>query len=180
MRRCRKSSDNWNGSIRSAAGAWRKSGRNADGASLGCRRGVASETGHHQSDRIVLSTVQRVARNVKRWREGDQPLRWTATGLLEAEKKFRRIKGYQEILLPEGTLESVAHSAEGGPDSRSRLNFVVGRLTVPNIESRCNQLKTRTSSNTASYRLRSLSGSCQAGISGCRSSRSLKRRSFWG
>jgi hypothetical protein len=26
-------------------------------------------------------------------------LRWTATGLLEAEKKFRRIKGYQEILL---------------------------------------------------------------------------------
>jgi putative transposase len=46
-----------------------------------------------------LSTVERVARNVKRWREGNQPLRWTATGLLEAEKKFRRIKGYQEILL---------------------------------------------------------------------------------
>ena len=44
-----------------------------------------------------LSTVQRVARNVKRWREGNQPL--TATGLLEAEKKFRRIKGYQQILL---------------------------------------------------------------------------------
>jgi hypothetical protein len=46
-----------------------------------------------------LSTVQRVARNVKRWREGNQPLRWTATGLLEAENKFRRIKGYQELLL---------------------------------------------------------------------------------
>ena len=46
-----------------------------------------------------LSTVQRVARNIKRWREGSQPLRWTATGLLEAEKKIRRIKGYQEILL---------------------------------------------------------------------------------
>ena len=29
-----------------------------------------------------LSTVQRVARNVKRWRKGNQPLRWTATGLL--------------------------------------------------------------------------------------------------
>ncbi|MGB7466353.1 MAG: hypothetical protein WBW14_25925 [Candidatus Acidiferrum sp.] len=40
-----------------------------------------------------LSTVQRVARNVKRWRDGNQALRWTATGLLEAEKKFRRIKG---------------------------------------------------------------------------------------
>ena len=42
-------------------------------------------------------SLQRVG--VKRWREGSQPLRWTATGLLEAEKKFRRIKGYQEILL---------------------------------------------------------------------------------
>ena len=46
-----------------------------------------------------LSTEQRVARSVKRWRKGDQPPRWTTTGLLEAEKKFRRIKGYQEILL---------------------------------------------------------------------------------
>ena len=44
-----------------------------------------------------LSTVERVARNVKRWRGGDQPLRWTATGLLEAEKKFRRVKGYREL-----------------------------------------------------------------------------------
>ena len=44
-----------------------------------------------------LSTVERVARNVKRWREGDQSLRWTATGLLEAEKRFNRIKGYREI-----------------------------------------------------------------------------------
>ena len=43
-----------------------------------------------------LSTVERVARNVKRWRGGDQSLRWTATGLLEAEKKFRRVKGYRE------------------------------------------------------------------------------------
>src|SRR4029434_7166317 len=39
------------------------------------------------------------------------------------------------------TPESVAPSAEGGPDSRSCLNLVRGRLTVPNIESRCNQLK---------------------------------------
>jgi len=44
-----------------------------------------------------LSTVERVARNVKRWHEGDQSLRWTATGLLEAEKRFNHIKGYREI-----------------------------------------------------------------------------------
>ena len=44
-----------------------------------------------------LSTVERVARNVKRWREGDQSLRWTATGLLEAERRFNRIKGYRQL-----------------------------------------------------------------------------------
>ncbi len=44
-----------------------------------------------------FSTVERVVRNVKRWHGGDQALRWTATGLLEAEKKFRRVKGYREL-----------------------------------------------------------------------------------
>jgi putative transposase len=44
-----------------------------------------------------LSTVERVARNVKRWRGGDQPLRWTATGLLEAERKFHKLKGYRDL-----------------------------------------------------------------------------------
>jgi putative transposase len=44
-----------------------------------------------------LSTVERVAHNVKRWREGDQSLRWTATGLLEAERRFNRLKGYRQL-----------------------------------------------------------------------------------
>jgi putative transposase len=44
-----------------------------------------------------LSTGGRVARNVKRWRAGDHALRWTATGLLEAERKFRRVKGFREL-----------------------------------------------------------------------------------
>lgn len=44
-----------------------------------------------------LSTVERVARNVKRWHGGDQPLRWTATGLLEAERKFRKVKGFRDL-----------------------------------------------------------------------------------
>lgn len=44
-----------------------------------------------------LSTVERVARNVKRWRPGPQALRWTAAGLLEAEEHFRKVKGYREL-----------------------------------------------------------------------------------
>jgi putative transposase len=44
-----------------------------------------------------LSTVRHVARNVKRWQGGDHSARWTAAGLLEAEKKFRKLKGYREL-----------------------------------------------------------------------------------
>ena len=44
-----------------------------------------------------FSTFEEVTRNVKRWHGGDQALRWTATGLLEAENKFRRVKGFREL-----------------------------------------------------------------------------------
>lgn len=44
-----------------------------------------------------LSTVRHVARNVKRWRGGTHLARWVATGLLEAERKSRRVKGYREL-----------------------------------------------------------------------------------
>ena len=44
-----------------------------------------------------FSIVEKVARNVKRWRAGDHALRWTATGLLEAEKKFHKVKGYRQL-----------------------------------------------------------------------------------
>lgn len=46
-----------------------------------------------------LSTVERVARNVKRWRAGEQALRWTAMGLLKAQTKFRRVRGYRDLQL---------------------------------------------------------------------------------
>jgi len=38
-----------------------------------------------------------VAGNVKRWHGGDQPLRWTATGVLKAERKFHKLKAYREL-----------------------------------------------------------------------------------
>jgi putative transposase len=46
-----------------------------------------------------FSTVEHVARNVKRWRAGDHALRWTATGLLEAETNFHKVKGYRQLEL---------------------------------------------------------------------------------
>ncbi len=43
------------------------------------------------------SSLRHVTRNVKRWQGGDHIARWTAAGLLEAEKKFRRVNGYCEL-----------------------------------------------------------------------------------
>lgn len=53
-----------------------------------------------QSTNLIESTfsvVTDVTKRVKRWRGGDMRLRWTAAGLLQAEKKFRRIRGYQAM-----------------------------------------------------------------------------------
>ncbi|MDQ6701418.1 MAG: transposase, partial [Acidobacteriota bacterium] len=45
----------------------------------------------------AFSVVEIVCRNVKRWRGGDHVHRRVGSGLLVAEGKFRRVKGYQEI-----------------------------------------------------------------------------------
>jgi transposase-like protein len=45
----------------------------------------------------MIETVRRVSRNVKRWQNGDMCLRWTAAGMLEAERQFRKIIGYTDI-----------------------------------------------------------------------------------
>ncbi|MGH7418126.1 MAG: IS256 family transposase, partial [Candidatus Rokuibacteriota bacterium] len=43
----------------------------------------------------LQGTIQHVARKVKRWRGGSMALRWAVTGLVEASKKFRRIRGHR-------------------------------------------------------------------------------------
>jgi putative transposase len=45
----------------------------------------------------MISIARKVTGNVKRWRNGKMALRWTAAGLLDAEKRFRRVKGYREM-----------------------------------------------------------------------------------
>jgi len=45
----------------------------------------------------MLEIVRRTQRNVKRWSSGEMALRWTAAGMLEAEKQFRRIIGYRDL-----------------------------------------------------------------------------------
>ncbi len=45
----------------------------------------------------AFSIVEQVCRNVKRWHGGDQRERWVGSGLLVAEKQFRRVKGHRQI-----------------------------------------------------------------------------------
>jgi putative transposase len=45
----------------------------------------------------MLECVRRTSRNVKRWQNGDMCLRWTAAGMLEAERQFRRVIGYPQL-----------------------------------------------------------------------------------
>ena len=42
-------------------------------------------------------TSRRITNRVKRWRGGKMAMRWVASALLEAEKSFRRVKGYREM-----------------------------------------------------------------------------------
>ncbi len=45
----------------------------------------------------MVEFTRRTSRNVKRWQSGDMCLRWTAAGMLEAERQFRKIIGYSDL-----------------------------------------------------------------------------------
>jgi putative transposase len=56
----------------------------------------------------AFSIVEQVCRNVKRWHGGDQRERWVGSGLLVAQKQFRRIVGYKQIPALIRELEAMA------------------------------------------------------------------------
>ena len=54
-------------------------------------------------------TIRQVTRNVKRWRDGSMALRWTAAGMMEAKKGFRRLMAYKQLPTLKAAL--LAHQA---------------------------------------------------------------------
>jgi transposase-like protein len=58
----------------------------------------------------MMGTVRRVCRNVKRWRNAEMALRWTAAGMMEAAKGFRRLKAYKQLPALKAAL--LAHQAK--------------------------------------------------------------------
>ncbi|HWY17347.1 MAG TPA: IS256 family transposase [Solirubrobacteraceae bacterium] len=54
----------------------------------------------------MIECVRRSSRNVKRWQSGEMCLRWTAAGMLEAERQFRRIVGHADLAKLALTIEA--------------------------------------------------------------------------
>ena len=53
------------------------------------------------------SGVREKTGRVKRWRDGQMALRWTASALLSLEKRMRRIMGYQQLWILEAALKEL-------------------------------------------------------------------------
>jgi putative transposase len=45
----------------------------------------------------MIKIVRDHSRRVKRWSSGEMALRWAAAGMLAAQARFRRIKGYRQL-----------------------------------------------------------------------------------
>src|SRR5712692_1823226 len=61
----------------------------------------------------MISVARTVMGGVKRWRDGSMKKRWVATGMLEAERSFRRVKGCKEMPVLVDALRRHARSVRG-------------------------------------------------------------------
>lgn len=52
-------------------------------------------------------TIRRVCGNVKRWRDASMALRWTAAGMIEAAKGFRRLKAWKQLPALKASLNAI-------------------------------------------------------------------------
>ena len=61
----------------------------------------------------MISTVRVVTGRVKNWQDGDMKKRWIATGMIEAQRSFRRVRGHTHMTalaaLITATINPVAH-----------------------------------------------------------------------
>ena len=64
----------------------------------------------------LFGRVREIGRRVKRWQNGTMVLRWTAAGVLEAERGFRKLVGYRAMPILVAALR--AHDAQLEPKSQ--------------------------------------------------------------
>src|SRR4051795_8077234 len=70
----------------------------------------------------MIEIVRHTSRNVKRWQSGDMCLRWTAAGMLEAERQFRKIIRHPDLpqLAPAVERDITARRAPDTPNTTAR------------------------------------------------------------
>ena len=76
----------------------------------------------------MMGTVRRVCRNVKRRQNPDMALRWTAAGMMEAAKGFRRLKAHKQLPILKAAL--AAHHSKhdhAEPSKRTYAHSVINR-----------------------------------------------------
>ena len=67
----------------------------------------------HEPGELMIECVRR---NVTHWSSGEMGLRWTAAGMLEAEKQFRKVIGYTDLPRLAVAIERRLHLHHPNPD----------------------------------------------------------------
>ena len=96
----------------------RRTRRNAHGDAPGTAGEPGAGVVIDQSDRKLFSRVREMARRVRHWQGGAMILRWTAAGVLEAERHFRKIAGYRSLTKLDAALRAHDAALDRGVDNR--------------------------------------------------------------
>jgi putative transposase len=73
----------------------------------------------------MIDTVRTTQRNVKHWSSGEMGLRWTAAGMLEAEKQFRKVIGYTDLPRLAVAIERRLHLPQPNPATTQEATIAV-------------------------------------------------------
>jgi putative transposase len=73
----------------------------------------------------MIDTVRTTQRNVKNWSSGEMGLRWTAAGMLEAEKQFRKVIGYLDLPRLAVAIERRLHLPQPNPNTTQEAAIAV-------------------------------------------------------
>jgi putative transposase len=73
----------------------------------------------------MIDTVRTTQRNVKHWSSGEMGLRWTAAGMLEAEKQFRKVIGYTQLPQLAVAIERRLHLPQPNPSQEAAITVTV-------------------------------------------------------
>ncbi len=73
----------------------------------------------------MIDTIRTTQRNVKHWSSGEMGLRWTAAGMLEAEKQFRKVIGYTQLPQLAVAIERRLHLHQPTPTQEAAIPVTV-------------------------------------------------------